>query len=81
MKDARDLSPEEAVEALRCCTTPGGTCHQCPLFEMSELPDVDCSTCLMRHAADVLEELKREYDSMAKTVCEMSEYYRDRRHA
>ena len=78
MKGARDLSPEATVEALRCCGTPG-KCHECSLY----VPDLHglCYDSLMLHAADVLEELKREYDSMAKTVCEMSEYYRDRRRA
>lgn len=58
MKQAKDLTREETVKALRVCSTAGGTCDGCPLHdEHAEDPFGDCSPVdLLIHAAGLLEE-------------------------
>ena len=57
MKQAKDLTREETIKALRVCSTMGGTCEGCPLHDgHSEDPFGDCSPGdLLIHAADILE--------------------------
>lgn len=57
MKQAKDLTREETIKALRVCSTIGGTCEGCPLHdEHDEYPFGGCEPgFLLRHAADILE--------------------------
>lgn len=51
MIDIKTMNRKETIRALRACATPGGTCGECPLKELS----IDCTNDLLTHAADVLE--------------------------
>lgn len=57
MKQAKDLTREELIKALRMCCTEGGICNGCPLHdEHSEDPFGGCSpNSLMSRAAEILE--------------------------
>ena len=57
MKQAKDLTREELIEALRACSTLGGTCESCSLrVDSAEDSFGDCSPIdLLIHAADILE--------------------------
>lgn len=64
---------EDLVKAIRQNTCHFDACGMCP--KRNAL----CMDRMALQAADAIEELSREYDSMAKTVCEMSEHYRRKR--
>lgn len=57
MKNAKVLTLEETIKALRVCSTTGGTCEGCPLHdEHAEEPFGGCSPgSLMGRAAALLE--------------------------
>lgn len=57
MKNAKDLTREETIKALRVCSTAGGSCKGCPLHdEHDEYFFGDCSpTDLLIRAAEILE--------------------------
>lgn len=54
MKQAKDLTREEVIKALRVCSTAGMSCKLCPLYDFVR-PGVRCFDDLMAHAAEILE--------------------------
>lgn len=64
---------DELVKRLRNCATQAAPCDACGL-----IGDISCSDNLMKQAADAIEELSRENESLAKSVNEASEILRRR---
>lgn len=54
MKEAKDLTREETIKALRNCSTAGESCKLCPLHDFVR-PGLRCFDDLMAHAAEILE--------------------------
>ncbi len=67
------MSFEELVKRLRNCATEAAPCNTCDMIH-----DGSCSDTLMKQAADAIEELSRENESLAKSVNEASEILRKR---
>lgn len=59
MKQAKDLTREETIKALRLCSTAGERCKLCPLCDLFP-PGVRCFDDLMAHAAELLGEASYE---------------------
>ncbi len=55
MKNAKDLTREETIKALRVCGTYGGKCEACPLYVSPPDDSPYCYNKLLAHAADILE--------------------------
>lgn len=59
MKNAKDLTREETIKALRVCSTAGVSCTLCPLHDLVR-PGIRCFDDLMAHAAELLGEASYE---------------------